>query len=91
MKYVWAKVVFFFVLFFICFFFFFFFFPIEAFAYTFTVNVSVVYQISNNRINIRLIFEGLNYFFKNRFSLPDIGMMVRVFANGPGDLGSIIG
>ena len=23
--------------------------------------------------------------------LPDIGMMVRVFANGPGDLGSILG
>ena len=22
---------------------------------------------------------------------PDIGMMVRVFANGPGDLGSILG
>ena len=25
------------------------------------------------------------------FGIPDIGMMVRVFANGPGDLGSIPG
>ena len=29
--------------------------------------------------------------FKQFYLIPDIGMMVRVFANGPGDLGSIPG
>ena len=33
----------------------------------------------------------MSIFTRKCYSSPDIGMIVRVFANGPGDLGSILG
>ena len=37
------------------------------------------------------VFPRIHIFVYFTFSLPDIGLGVRVFANGPGDLGSIPG
>ena len=58
---------------------------IRLFVWVYGISTFVGYLMPNP------FFIHINIFYFKQFSLPDFGMMVRVFTNGPGDQGSIPG